>query len=164
MNRDRIAELRDQMLARLAARTKKSRELLDRARHVLPGGEPSSFQDQPPQPMYVTHGKGSQEWDVDGNQYLDFHNGFGVMVMGRPPVHRRRHLSPPPAGATLRLARPRCGSPRACRAASLQGALCRSGTEATLDCDTAGAAFSTAIASSRSKAHITTTTRDGLRI
>ena len=27
-------------------------------------------------------GKGSRVWDLDGNEYSDFHNGFGVMVMG----------------------------------------------------------------------------------
>ena len=27
-------------------------------------------------------GKGSRVWDVDGNEYVDFHNGFGVMVVG----------------------------------------------------------------------------------
>jgi glutamate-1-semialdehyde 2,1-aminomutase len=27
-------------------------------------------------------GKGSHVWDVDGNEYVDFHNGFGVMVVG----------------------------------------------------------------------------------
>ena len=25
---------------------------------------------------------GAQVWDVDGNEYLDFHNGFGVMCVG----------------------------------------------------------------------------------
>ena len=27
-------------------------------------------------------GKGAHVWDVDGNEYLDFHNGFGSMVQG----------------------------------------------------------------------------------
>ena len=27
-------------------------------------------------------GKGSQVWDIDGNEYVDYHNGYGVMVMG----------------------------------------------------------------------------------
>jgi glutamate-1-semialdehyde 2,1-aminomutase len=30
----------------------------------------------------MDHGKGSRVWDVDGNEYVDFHNGFGVMVVG----------------------------------------------------------------------------------
>ncbi|TMC99019.1 MAG: aspartate aminotransferase family protein, partial [Chloroflexi bacterium] len=43
---------------------------------------PSSFQDAAPQPVFVERGKGSRVWDVDGNEYVDFHNGFGVMVVG----------------------------------------------------------------------------------
>ena len=27
-------------------------------------------------------GDGPRVWDVDGNEYLDFHNGFGSMVQG----------------------------------------------------------------------------------
>jgi glutamate-1-semialdehyde 2,1-aminomutase len=30
----------------------------------------------------MERGKGSRVWDVDGNEYVDFHNGFGVMVVG----------------------------------------------------------------------------------
>ena len=33
--------------------------------------------------------RGSRVWDVDGNEYVDFHNGFGVMV-GRPRASRDR--------------------------------------------------------------------------
>jgi glutamate-1-semialdehyde 2,1-aminomutase len=30
----------------------------------------------------MERGRGSRVWDVDGNEYVDFHNGFGVMVVG----------------------------------------------------------------------------------
>jgi glutamate-1-semialdehyde 2,1-aminomutase len=39
---------------------------------------PSSFH----WPIYLDHGDGARVWDVDGNEYLDFHNGFGAMVQG----------------------------------------------------------------------------------
>src|SRR5215207_5017558 len=48
----------------------------------LPGGVSSSWQMWPPHPIYVSHGKGSHVWDIDGNDYVDYHNGYGVMVMG----------------------------------------------------------------------------------
>jgi glutamate-1-semialdehyde 2,1-aminomutase len=48
----------------------------------MPRGVPSSFQDAAPQPIFMERGKGSRVWDVDGNEYVDFHNGFGVMVVG----------------------------------------------------------------------------------
>src|SRR5947199_7462658 len=60
----------------------RSHELWNQAREVLPRGVPSSFQDAAPQPVFADHGKGSRIWDVDGNEYVDFHNGFGVMVVG----------------------------------------------------------------------------------
>ena len=48
----------------------------------LPGGVSSSWQTAPPHPIYVSHGKGSRVWDIDGNEYVDYHNGYGVMAMG----------------------------------------------------------------------------------
>src|SRR6185312_10777757 len=52
------------------------------AREFISKGVPSSFQDAAPQPVFIERGKGSRVWDVDGNEYVDFHNGFGVMVVG----------------------------------------------------------------------------------
>jgi glutamate-1-semialdehyde 2,1-aminomutase len=43
---------------------------------------PSSFQDSPPFPIFVDRGEGSRVWDADGNEYVDFHNGFGVNAVG----------------------------------------------------------------------------------
>src|SRR2546425_7626055 len=60
----------------------RSKRMWEDARKVLPRGVPSSFQDAAPQPIFIEHGKGSLVWDVDGNEYVDFHNGFGVMVVG----------------------------------------------------------------------------------
>ena len=60
----------------------RSHELWTEAREVLSRGVPSSFQDAAPHPIFVEHGQGSRVWDVDGHEYVDFHNGFGVMVVG----------------------------------------------------------------------------------
>jgi glutamate-1-semialdehyde 2,1-aminomutase len=60
----------------------RSRQLWTEARELLPRGVPSSFQDAAPQPVFMERGRGSRVWDVDGNEYVDFHNGFGVMVVG----------------------------------------------------------------------------------
>ena len=69
-------------MARLLARTTKSAELYQRATRTLPFGVVSSFQKMQPYPIYVTRGKGSHIWDQDGSEYLDFHCGFGAMVVG----------------------------------------------------------------------------------
>ncbi|MFI5091271.1 MAG: aspartate aminotransferase family protein [Terriglobales bacterium] len=60
----------------------RSLKLWTEARELMPRGVPSSFQDAAPQPIFMERGKGSRVWDVDGNEYVDFHNGFGVMVVG----------------------------------------------------------------------------------
>src|ERR1700730_2552531 len=56
--------------------------LWEEARRRLPLGVPSSFQAAKPQPVFIDRGEGSRVWDVDGNEYVDFHNGFGVMGVG----------------------------------------------------------------------------------
>ena len=79
--------------ARVAALTERERARADRAhaplgrvlrarRAVMPGGVPSQFQKSDPWPVYLERGEGARVWDVDGNEYLDFHNGFGVMCVG----------------------------------------------------------------------------------
>src|SRR5829696_1687867 len=77
-----VSALTDREKARLVERTRRSGEYFERAHAVMPGGVPSSFQRNDPWPTYVERGTGAQVWDVDGNEYLDFHNGFGVMCVG----------------------------------------------------------------------------------
>jgi glutamate-1-semialdehyde 2,1-aminomutase len=79
---DRAQELGQAEMAQLLARTPKSAQLFDRAIRTLPFGVVSSFQKMQPYPIYVTHGQGSHIWDQDGTEYLDFHCGFGAMVVG----------------------------------------------------------------------------------
>src|SRR6266436_8304760 len=78
----RVAELTLAEEERFRKVRPRSHQLWTEAREVLPRGVPSSFQDAAPQPVFVERGKGSRVWDVDGNEYVDFHNGFGVMVVG----------------------------------------------------------------------------------
>src|SRR5215216_1830157 len=78
----RIAALTEREKARLIERTRRSGEYFARASAVMPGGVPSQFQKNDPWPVYIERGEGARVWDVDGNEYLDFHNGFGVMCVG----------------------------------------------------------------------------------
>jgi glutamate-1-semialdehyde 2,1-aminomutase len=66
----------------LLERTPRSAELFERAVRSMPLGVASSFQANDPYPIYVREGRGSRVWDVDGNEYVDFHNGFGTMAVG----------------------------------------------------------------------------------
>jgi glutamate-1-semialdehyde 2,1-aminomutase len=82
IDRDRVAALTKREQARLVERTRRSGEYFERARAVMPGGVPSQFQRTDPWPTYLVRGEGARVWDVDGNEYIDFHNGFGVMCVG----------------------------------------------------------------------------------
>ncbi|HEV2033070.1 MAG TPA: aspartate aminotransferase family protein [Candidatus Dormibacteraeota bacterium] len=122
---------------RFRATRRRSDELWRQARKFSPRGVPSSFQDAAPQPVFVDHGRGSRVWDVDGNEYVDFHNGFGVMVVGHAhpliveavgkQIARGSHFAQPVAEVAIvaeELAR-RFGLP--------QWRFTNSGTESTLD-------------------------------
>jgi glutamate-1-semialdehyde 2,1-aminomutase len=82
IDRKRIAELTEREEARLNERTQASKKLFERARKTLAGGVPSSYHLRDPWPIYIREGSGARIWDVDGNEMIDFHNGFGSMVQG----------------------------------------------------------------------------------
>src|SRR5262245_4043103 len=50
-------------------------------KHVA-GGVASSWQDSPPHAIFIDHGQGNRIFDIDGNEYIDFHLGYGAMVAG----------------------------------------------------------------------------------
>ena len=82
LDRTRIAELTAREDARLNENTQESGRTYERARVHLSGGVASSYQLREPWPIYLERGEGPKVWDVDGNEYYDFHNGFGSMVQG----------------------------------------------------------------------------------
>ncbi|MFN0152830.1 MAG: aspartate aminotransferase family protein [Gaiella sp.] len=90
IDKDRVRALAAEELARLNERTQGSRAMYERAQQTLSGGVASSYQVRDPWPIYLERGKGSRVWDVDGNEYVDFHNGFGSMVQGHahPAISR----------------------------------------------------------------------------
>jgi glutamate-1-semialdehyde 2,1-aminomutase len=63
------------------ARQPRSRECTQRARH-LAGGATSNWQIAEPQAVWISHGRGSKVYDVDGFEYSDFHGGYGVSLAG----------------------------------------------------------------------------------
>jgi len=82
MDRRRIRELSGREAGRFADRTRGSEALFRRASGALAGGVSSSFHSHEPWPVYIARGEGARVWDVDGNEYVDFHNGFSAMVQG----------------------------------------------------------------------------------
>jgi glutamate-1-semialdehyde 2,1-aminomutase len=82
LDRERIRDLTQREERALNERTTNSRTMYERARKALAGGVASSFQLRDPWPIYLERGEGARVWDVDGNEMLDFHNGFGSMTQG----------------------------------------------------------------------------------
>jgi glutamate-1-semialdehyde 2,1-aminomutase len=133
----RAREIATREHERLLANTPASAQLYERASRVLPAGVASNFQANDPYPVYLERGRGPSVWDVDGNEYADFHGGFGVNVVG--------HAHPKIVAAVERAVRD--GAHFAVtteRTVALAEELCRrfrldrvrivnSGTEATMD-------------------------------
>jgi glutamate-1-semialdehyde 2,1-aminomutase len=78
----RADEIAERESARLLERTAASKSLFERAMRSMPNGVASNFQAGHPYPVYLSKGQGSKVWDVDGTEYIDFHGGFGVNVVG----------------------------------------------------------------------------------
>jgi glutamate-1-semialdehyde 2,1-aminomutase len=79
---DLVEELTKREIEALDRKHARSLSFRDEAKTRLPGGVASSWQMWPPHPIYISRGKGSKIWDIDDNEYVDYHNGYGVMVMG----------------------------------------------------------------------------------
>jgi glutamate-1-semialdehyde 2,1-aminomutase len=79
---ERVDRLIEQEEARLEPRHRASIEYREIAARTVAGGVASSWQASPPHAIYVEKGLGSRIWDIDGNEYVDFHLGYGAMVAG----------------------------------------------------------------------------------
>src|SRR2546428_6989414 len=77
-----VAELVEREERALADKQPRSIAYQREARSHLPGGVSSSWQTAPPHPIYVSRGLGQHVWDIDGNEFVDMHNGYGAMVVG----------------------------------------------------------------------------------
>jgi glutamate-1-semialdehyde 2,1-aminomutase len=107
------------------------------AERTVAGGVASSWQDSPPHAIYIDHGLGARVWDIDGNEYADFHLGYGAMVVG--------HAHPKVVEAIERAARNGTHFAQPTRDLDVVGEslvdrfglplwrFCNSGTEATLE-------------------------------
>jgi glutamate-1-semialdehyde 2,1-aminomutase len=79
---DRIDTLIEQEEAKLEPKHRASIAYREVAERTIAGGVASSWQAAPPHAIYIDHGLGNRLWDIDGNEYLDFHLGYGAMVAG----------------------------------------------------------------------------------
>ena len=63
-------------------RTPRSRAVLEKARKYLPGGDTRSAIWYQPYPIWIDKAGGFRFTDVDGHEYIDFHNCYTVMILG----------------------------------------------------------------------------------
>src|SRR6266404_5268008 len=78
----------------------KSRALQRRAERVLPGGVNSpvrAFGSVGGEPPFIVRGEGARLWDADGNQYIDYVESWGPLILG--------HAAPEVVEAVIKAAR-----------------------------------------------------------
>ena len=63
-------------------RTAGEKELLEKARRLLPGGTLGNITVRDDLDFLVREGRGSRIWDVSGNEYVDWMMGSGPMLLG----------------------------------------------------------------------------------
>ena len=63
-------------------KTEKSKKLFEEARRFTPGGVHSGIRFFKPYPIFIERARGSRIYDVDGNEYVDYHLAFGPVILG----------------------------------------------------------------------------------
>jgi glutamate-1-semialdehyde 2,1-aminomutase len=107
------------------------------AERSVAGGVASSWQASPPHAIFIDRGVGSHIWDLDGNEYVDYHLGYGAMVIGHAhpkiveAIEERARLGTHFAQPTAQLHE--IGENVAERFGLPLWRFCNSGTEATLE-------------------------------
>ena len=66
-----------------------SKAMIDRARHVIPGGVQHNLAFNYPFPLVMTKAQGAYLHDIDGNRYIDFLQAGGPTVLGSNPPEIR---------------------------------------------------------------------------
>jgi glutamate-1-semialdehyde 2,1-aminomutase len=118
-------------------RQPESARLAALANGSLAGGVVSSWQISRPQPVWLSHGIGSKLYDVDGNEYVDLHGGYGVSLAGhghpaivravKAQVQRGTHFAQPTETAIA------AATELSARFGLPQWRFANSGTEATME-------------------------------
>jgi glutamate-1-semialdehyde 2,1-aminomutase len=134
---DKVEQLVSEQEALLEPKHRASIDYRETARRHVAGGVASSWQASPPHAIFIDRGEGSHIWDIDGNEYVDFHLGYGAMVVGhahpaiveavRRQVGRGTHFAQPTRDLDV------IGENLSERFSLPLWRFCNSGTEATLE-------------------------------
>ncbi len=77
-----LAEVTKKYEDAYSKRTRKSKEILEKAQRYMPGGDTRTSIWFEPYPFWIEKAQGCRFSDVDGNEYLDFHNCYTTMILG----------------------------------------------------------------------------------
>jgi glutamate-1-semialdehyde 2,1-aminomutase len=134
---DKVDQLITEQEALLEPKHRASIDYRETARRHVAGGVASSWQASPPHAIFIDRGQGSHIWDIDGNEYVDYHLGYGAMVVGHAhpaivealqrQVRRGTHFAQPTRDLDV------IGENLAERFSLPLWRFCNSGTEATLE-------------------------------
>ncbi|MFB4158378.1 aspartate aminotransferase family protein [Geomicrobium sp. JSM 1781026] len=64
------------------AQTQKSKQHMERAKRVMPGGMTANIKHYAPYPITIQRANGCRLYDLDGHEYIDFLMGYGALMLG----------------------------------------------------------------------------------
>ncbi|WP_040952743.1 aspartate aminotransferase family protein [Gorillibacterium massiliense] len=70
----------------------KSKEMIEEAKEVIPGGVQHNLAFNHPFPLVFTKAEGAYLYDIDGNRYYDFLQAGGPTVLGSNPIEVREKV------------------------------------------------------------------------
>ncbi|MEG2721052.1 MAG: aminotransferase class III-fold pyridoxal phosphate-dependent enzyme, partial [Oscillospiraceae bacterium] len=70
----------------------KSKEMIDEAKQIIPGGVQHNLAFNYPFPLVFTKAEGAYLYDIDGNKYFDFLQAGGPTVLGSNPKEVREQV------------------------------------------------------------------------
>ena len=75
-----------------AGKCKKSKEIIDQALEVIPGGVQHNLAFNYPFPLVFNRAEGAYLYDIDGNRYYDFLQAGGPTLLGSNPLSVREKV------------------------------------------------------------------------
>lgn len=85
MKEENLTKLQERIFQDYEKRTPRSKQMFERASKSLAGGVVGSPKFFYPYPLYMTHSKGSKQYDVDGHEYVDCYLEGGPLLLGHCP-------------------------------------------------------------------------------
>lgn len=90
ISRTALKEYEDEYFGK---KCKKSKEMIEEAKSIIPGGVQHNLAFNYPFPIVMVKAKGNKLYDIDGNEYFDFLQAGGPTIIGSMTMLLRIRLS-----------------------------------------------------------------------